>query len=101
MVNSHGRGHRRIGQGVLSPLLRARDLAYRTLGSRFGPVRWLRRLLPFIICHFVWDASIGIHSYVSTAAAAIFVGTFFVAALVCTIMWSREPAASSFQPLVA
>jgi membrane protease YdiL (CAAX protease family) len=63
--------------------------------------RRLRRLLPFIICHFVWDASIAIHSFVSTSAATIFVGAFFVAALVCTIMWAREPAAPSFQPVVA
>ncbi len=62
--------------------------------------RWLRRLLPFIICHFVWDARIGIHSYVSTSAAAIFIGTFFVGALFCTIMWGREPSTPSLQPLV-
>jgi membrane protease YdiL (CAAX protease family) len=63
--------------------------------------RWLRRLLPFIICHFVWDASIAFHHFVSTSAAAIFNSVFFVTALVCTLTWSREPSPPVLQSEVA
>ena len=32
--------------------------------------RWLRRLLPFIVCHFVWDAGIAIGDWSHAAAVA-------------------------------
>ena len=51
--------------------------------------RKVRRLLPFIICHFVWDASISINDY-SRKAAIIFNGVFFVSAVVFLLLWSRE-----------
>jgi membrane protease YdiL (CAAX protease family) len=57
--------------------------------------RWLRRLLPFIICHFVWDARIAIKDYFSQTAADVFVAVFIVAALVFTLLWSRELNAPS------
>lgn len=61
--------------------------------------RWLRRLLPFIICHFTWDATIAINDYVSSTAAHVFVAVFLIAALVCTLLWSREPRTRHLQPL--
>jgi uncharacterized membrane protein len=51
--------------------------------------RKIRRLLPFIICHFAWDASIAINGY-SKTAAVIFNGIFFISALAFTLLWSRE-----------
>ena len=63
--------------------------------------RRLRRLLPFIICHFVWDASISLHSFVSPTAAAIFNGVFFVAAVICTLLWIREPTTPVLEPALA
>jgi Type II CAAX prenyl endopeptidase Rce1-like len=54
--------------------------------------RWLRRLLPFIVCHFVWDAGIAIGDW-SHAAAVTFDVVFLVGALGCTLLWSRECAA--------
>jgi membrane protease YdiL (CAAX protease family) len=60
--------------------------------------RWLRRLLPFIICHVVWDSRIAIKNYVSSTAADTFVVVFLVFALVCTVLWIREPTA---QPVPA
>ncbi|HEY1826701.1 MAG TPA: CPBP family glutamic-type intramembrane protease [Acidimicrobiales bacterium] len=50
-----------------------------------------RRLLPFIICHFVWDAHIFIHQYSSTASN-IFTGAFFVFALIACPLWLRQDA---------
>jgi membrane protease YdiL (CAAX protease family) len=58
--------------------------------------RRIRRLLPFIICHFAWDASIAINGTSSSAAVAFNV-VFFVAALVCTLLWSREDQASPWR----
>ena len=54
--------------------------------------RKLRRLMPFIICHFVWDASISINSY-SHLAAGIFNGLFFLSSLVFLLLWIREDSA--------
>jgi membrane protease YdiL (CAAX protease family) len=54
--------------------------------------RRLRRLLPFIICHFVWDAHIAVNDFASRAAANTFITVFYVAALTCTLLWSRSPA---------
>jgi membrane protease YdiL (CAAX protease family) len=73
--------HLYYGPGVLPIVLwaTATVLAYRKI----------RRLLPFIICHFAWDASITINGY-SHPAAVIFNGVFFVSALVFLIIWSRE-----------
>ena len=73
--------HLYYGPGVLPIVLwaTATVLAY----------RWIRRLLPFIICHFVWDAGITIGGY-SHTAGALFDGLFFVAALVFFLMWGRE-----------
>jgi membrane protease YdiL (CAAX protease family) len=51
--------------------------------------RKLRRLLPFIVCHFVWDASISINSYFHSAAV-IFNGLFFLSSLVFLLLWIRE-----------
>jgi len=60
--------------------------------------RWLRRLLPFIVCHFVWDAGIAIGAY-SHATAVAFDAVFLVGALVCTLLWSRErPAPAPLAP---
>jgi len=64
--------------------------------------RWLRRLLPFIVCHFVWDASIAINGY-SHAVAVAFNVVFFVGALVCTLLWSRDrtpPVPAPLGPLL-
>lgn len=58
--------------------------------------RRIRRLLPFIICHFAWDASIAINS-ASRPAAVAFNIVFFVAALVCTLLWSREDQTSPWR----
>ncbi len=60
--------------------------------------RWLRRLLPFIICHFVWDASISINDY-SHATAVAFNVVFFLGALVCTLLWSRDRTPPTPAPL--
>ncbi len=73
--------HLYYGPGVLPIIMwaTATVLAYRKV----------RRLLPFIICHFVWDAGITINGYSHTAAAA-FDGLFFVSALVFLLLWGRE-----------
>ncbi len=59
--------HLYYGPGVLPIVLWATVtvLAYRRI----------RRLLPFIVCHFVWDATIEIHHY-SPGGAGAFIGTF-------------------------
>jgi membrane protease YdiL (CAAX protease family) len=51
--------------------------------------RRIRRLMPFIVCHFVWDASIAINAC-SRTAAVLFNGLFFVSAVVFTLLWSRD-----------
>jgi len=64
--------------------------------------RWLRRLLPFIVCHFVWDAGIAINGYSHSMAVAFNV-VFFVGALVCTLLWSRDrtpPVPAPLGPLL-
>ena len=64
--------------------------------------RWLRRLLPFIVCHFVWDASIAINGY-SHATAVVFNVVFFIGALVCMLLWSRDrtpPGPAALGPLL-
>ena len=73
--------HLYYGPGVLPILLWAiaTVLVYRRI----------RRLMPFIVCHFVWDASIAINAC-SKTAAVVFNGLFFVSALVFTILWSRD-----------
>ncbi len=73
--------HLYYGPGVLPILLwaTATVIAYR----RF------RRLMPFIVCHFVWDAGIAINAC-SKTAAVLFNGLFLVSAVVFTILWSRD-----------
>lgn len=73
--------HLYYGPGVLPILLWATATVF--------AYRKIRRLLPFIICHFVWDAGITINGYSHTAAAT-FDGLFFVAALVFLLLWGRE-----------
>jgi membrane protease YdiL (CAAX protease family) len=51
--------------------------------------RKIRRLMPFIICHFVWDASIAIND-LSHSAAVIFNAVFFLSSLVFLLLWIRE-----------
>jgi hypothetical protein len=63
--------------------------------------RRIRRLLPFIVCHFVWDASVAINGWISTTAAVVFNAVFFVAALVCTLLWSRETTTPFVQPMIS
>ena len=73
--------HLYYGPGVLPIVLWATATVF--------AYRKIRRLLPFIICHFVWDASITINGYSHTAAAT-FDGLFFVSALVFFLMWGRQ-----------
>ena len=76
--------------GVLSPLLRPWSATNRLVAAATVlAYRWIRRLLPFIICHFVWDAGITIGGY-SHTAGALFDGLFFVAALIFLLMWAAE-----------
>ena len=54
------------------------------------------------MCHFVWDASIAINGY-SHATAVVFNVVFFVGALVCTLLWSRDrtpPVPAPLGPLL-
>jgi Type II CAAX prenyl endopeptidase Rce1-like len=62
--------------------------------------RRLRRLLPFIICHFVRDAHIAVNNFGSQAAANAFIAVFYVAALTCTLLWSREPVEPAPPPVL-
>ena len=77
--------HLYYGPGVLPIVLwaTASVLAYRKI----------RRLMPFIICHFVWDAAITINGY-SHSAAIIFNGLFFASTLMFLLLWSREDGTS-------
>jgi membrane protease YdiL (CAAX protease family) len=75
--------HLYYGPGVLPIVLWAvvSVLAYRKI----------RRLLPFIICHFVWDASITIAHYSRPAFFAVD-ATFFALAITFTALWRKvEP----------
>lgn len=76
--------HLYYGPGVLPIVLWATVtvLAYRRI----------RRLLPFIVCHFVWDATIEIRHY-SPGGAGAFIGIFLVVALVFTLLWARKSPA--------
>ncbi|HEX3794522.1 MAG TPA: CPBP family intramembrane glutamic endopeptidase [Acidimicrobiales bacterium] len=51
--------------------------------------RRVRRLLPFILCHFAWDANITLHHY-TRVGSYIFGGTFFLSILVACIFWTRK-----------
>lgn len=56
----------------------------------------IRRLLPFIICHVVWDVgvTVGQHSH---SAAASFLGLFFLTSIVLFVRWRKwhpEPAST-------
>jgi membrane protease YdiL (CAAX protease family) len=76
--------HLYYGPGVLPIVLWATVsvLAYRRI----------RRLLPFIVCHFVWDATIELHRY-SAGGAGAFIGTFLAASLIFTLLWARKSPA--------
>ncbi len=80
--------HLYYGPGVLPILLWAiaTVIAYRRI----------RRLMPFIVCHFVWDASIAINAC-SKTAAVLFNGLFLVSAVVFAVLWSRD---DSTRPMV-
>ncbi len=80
--------HLYYGPGVLPIVLWATATVF--------AYRKVRRLLPFIICHFVWDAGITINGYSHTAAAT-FDGLFFVSALVFFLMWGRQDGISRRQ----
>jgi membrane protease YdiL (CAAX protease family) len=83
--------HLYYGAGVLPIVLwaTASVVAYRKI----------RRLMPFIICHFVWDANIAINGY-SHSAAIVFNAVFFVSALVCVLLWSREDKSPTMLPVL-
>ena len=48
----------------------------------------IRRLLPFIICHVVWDVRVGIADH-SVSASFAFGALFFVASLVAWFKWRK------------
>ena len=79
---------------LVSPLLRTRVLPIALWATASVlAYRKIRRLMPFIICHFVWDTAITINAY-SHSAAIIFNGLFFVSTLIFLLLWSRDDGTS-------
>jgi hypothetical protein len=60
----------------------------------------VRRLLPFILCHFAWDASIPIRAFYP-AAYHVLIVSVFVATFAAMVTWARwRPEESVTQPVV-
>jgi hypothetical protein len=56
--------------------------------------RWVRRLLPFILCHIAWDVGLAVGLYYR-AAFGLMVIVLFLGSACVTLLWGRRPAGSA------